>query len=323
MEDVSTATVNGAGSEGAGSTAGTGLPGAARRTELAAFLRARRERITPEDVGLLPGARRRTAGLRREELAQLAGVGVTWYTWLEQGRPINASVQVLDAIAKTLRLDPVERAHLFRLADLPGTAAAADCPDCPLPSEVQLILDSIRYPACVLTERFDVIAWNQVYAALFPGIIEAAPGERNTLLVNLSGPPCCSAVEDHDKQCAALVGQLRAAYSRHLGDPAWTHFIRQLETVSPVFAEVWAMHEVAQPRSYTKHFRHPTAGRITATSTSFAVTALAGARLVVYTPDDESSEKAIALLGEPDALTARFSCWNSHDPERRRLTAAT
>src|SRR6185437_6233471 len=103
---------------------------AARRTELAAFLRARRERIRPEDVGLPPGTRRRTAGLRREELAQLAGVGVTWYTWLEQGRPINASVQVLDAVATTLRLDAVERAHLFRLADLPGAAtAAADCGD--------------------------------------------------------------------------------------------------------------------------------------------------------------------------------------------------
>src|SRR5689334_22734876 len=160
---------------------------AARRTELAAFLRARRERISPEDVGLPPGTRRRTAGLRREELAQLAGVGVTWYTWLEQGRPINASVQVLDAIATTLRLDAVERAHLFRLADLPGAAAAAaDCGDYPLPPEVQQILDGIKFPAYVLTERFDLIAWNDVYAALFPGITEAPPGERNTLLVNLT-----------------------------------------------------------------------------------------------------------------------------------------
>src|SRR5580698_6567504 len=156
---------------------------AARRTELAAFLRARRERISPQDVGLPPGTRRRTAGLRREELAQLAGVGVTWYTWLEQGRPINASVQVLDAIATTLRLDPVERAHLFRLADLPGAgAAAADCPDCPLPPEVQQVLDAVKVPACVLSERFDVIAWNEVYAALFPGICETPPGERNNLL---------------------------------------------------------------------------------------------------------------------------------------------
>src|SRR5258708_18886115 len=97
-----------------------------RRAELAAFLRSRRERITPEDVGLAPGIRRRTAGLRREEVAMLAGVGVTWYTWLEQGRPINASTQVLDAVARTLKLDQPEREHLYRLADVPEAAAAAE-----------------------------------------------------------------------------------------------------------------------------------------------------------------------------------------------------
>src|SRR5487761_1525610 len=91
-----------------------------RRSELAAFLRSRRERIAPEDVGLPAGHRRRTSGLRREEVAQLAGVGVTWYTWLEQGRPIHASTQVLDSIARTLKLDPDEHSHLFRLADVPG-----------------------------------------------------------------------------------------------------------------------------------------------------------------------------------------------------------
>src|SRR5271167_2546339 len=131
---------------------------AERRGELAAFLRSRRERITPEDVGLPGGHRRRTAGLRREEVAQLAGVGVTWYTWLEQGRPIRASVQVLDAVARTLRLDAVERQHLFRLADVPGAAAPASCDECTLPPEVQRILDSVQYPASVLTERFDLLA---------------------------------------------------------------------------------------------------------------------------------------------------------------------
>ena len=295
---------------------------AARRTELAAFLRARRERILPEDVGLPPGTRRRTAGLRREELAQLAGVGVTWYTWLEQGRPINASVQVLDAIATTLRLDAVERAHLFRLADLPGAAAAADCADCPLPPEVQQVLDAIRFPACVLTERFDVIAWNEVYAALFPAICEAPPGDRNTLLVNLTAPACCSALQDQADHCLALVGQLRAAYGRHVGDPAWTHFIRRLEAVSPAFTQAWASHEVTQPARYTKRFRHPTVGRITATSNSFAVTAVSGARMVVYTPDDKPSTKALARLAEGAERDARFPCWDACRPERLLLASA-
>src|SRR5256886_4965596 len=96
-----------------------------KRDELAAFLRSRRDRVTPQDVGLAPGLRRRTPGLRREEVAQLAGVGVTWYTWLEQGRPINASVQVLDAIARVLKLDQAERAHLYRLAQGPAVPRPA------------------------------------------------------------------------------------------------------------------------------------------------------------------------------------------------------
>src|SRR5216110_347031 len=109
---------------------------ALKRHELAAFLRSRRERITPEDAGLPSGHRRRTAGLRREEVAQLSGVGVTWYTWLEQGRPIRASVQVLDAIARVFKLGPAERWHLYRLADVPGVPTGSDTEAGPLPAEV-------------------------------------------------------------------------------------------------------------------------------------------------------------------------------------------
>ena len=184
------------------------------------------------------------------------------------------------------------------------------------------MLDAIRFPACVLTERFDVIAWNDVYAALFPGICEAPPGERNTLLVNLTAPSCCSPLQDQASHCLALVGQLRAAYGRHVGDPAWTHFIRRLEAVSPAFAQAWASHEVAQPTRHTKRFRHPTVGRITATSTSFAVTAVSGARMVVYTPDDKPSATALARLAEGAELDARFPCWNACHPERVRLAPA-
>jgi transcriptional regulator with XRE-family HTH domain len=295
----------------------------ARRTELAAFLRARRERISPEDVGLPAGTRRRTSGLRREELAQLAGVGVTWYTWLEQGRPINASVQVLDSVAKVLRLDAIERAHLFRLADVPGAAAAlATCDDCPLPAEVQQILDALPLPANVVTERFDLLAWNTVYAMLFPRVTAASPAERNTLLSILTGPPCCCPVDSQERHCDAMVAQLRAAYGRHVGDPAWTHFIRRLEAESPSFAKAWAAHDVAQPGSTMKVFRHPGVGLITTTSTSLAVQAVPGARMIVYTPDDEPSKKALARLAAGDGADARFPCWPAHDPERIVASAA-
>ena len=293
----------------------------ARRTELAAFLRSRRERISPEDVGLPPGTRRRTSGLRREELAQLAGVGVTWYTWLEQGRPINASVQVLDAVSRTLRLDAIERAHLFRLADVPGSAGLPGCDDCPLPPEVQQILDALPLPASVITERFDLLAWNRTYAALFPRLTSAPPEERNTLLSLYTAPACCAPVSDQRAHCEAMVGQLRAAYARRPGDPAWTHFIRRLEAISPDFAKAWAAHDVAQPGIVVKSFRHPGVGEITATSTSFAVHAVPGARMQVYTPADESSRKALARLAAGEEADARFACWSFHHPERTGATA--
>jgi transcriptional regulator with XRE-family HTH domain len=296
--------------------------GSARRTELAAFLRARRERISPEDVGLPVGTRRRTSGLRREELAQLAGVGVTWYTWLEQGRPINVSVQVLDAVARTLRLDPTERAHLFRLADLPGTAIGPSCDDCALPGEVQEILDALPIPASVVTERFDLLAWNRVYAMIFSRVTSAPATERNTLLSLYTGHSCCSWVDDKDAHCDAMVAQLRAAYGKHVGDPAWTHFIRRMEAASPAFAKAWATHDVAQPGSSMKAFRHPGVGRITVTSTSFAVQALPGARMTVYTPADEPSRTALARLAAGEEADARFPCWPRHDPERTVVTLA-
>jgi transcriptional regulator with XRE-family HTH domain len=113
-----------------------------RRHKLAAFLRSRRERITPEDAGLPSGHRRRTAGLRREEVAQLSGVGVTWYTWLQQGRPIRASVQVLEAVARTLRLDAIERQHLLRLAEVPDTAHPDESGPV-LGPQIQVVLDGL------------------------------------------------------------------------------------------------------------------------------------------------------------------------------------
>jgi transcriptional regulator with XRE-family HTH domain len=298
-------------------TASTPAVATQRRTELAAFLRTRRERISPQDVGLPPGHRRRTAGLRREEVAQLAGVGVTWYTWLEQGRPINASTQVLDAIARTLKLDSVERAHLFRLADLPGNDQLPPCEECPLPTEVQVILDSLAAcPASVVNERFDLLAWNSMYATLYPRVTSLPPGQRNTLLATLTGPPCCNPVGSPGMVCDTMIGQLRVAYGKHVGDPAWTHFIRHLEAASPAFAQAWAAHDVAQPASWVKAFRHPGVGLVRVTTTSFAVSVVPGARMVVYTPSDAESQIALEKLAAGIGTDAHFPCWPEHSPER-------
>jgi transcriptional regulator with XRE-family HTH domain len=185
--------------------AATAASDAERRAELASFLRSRRERIRPEEVGMPPGGRRRISGLRREELAVLAGVGVTWYTWLEQGRRINASVQVLNALARTLRLDPVEHAHLYRLAEVPGVASPGE-PDSPLPDTVLDILGTLPYPASVVNDRFDLLAWNKNYERLFPRLAWLPANRRNTMLGLFTSPACCSALIDREEYGAGMVG---------------------------------------------------------------------------------------------------------------------
>jgi transcriptional regulator with XRE-family HTH domain len=296
-----------------------------RRAELSAFLRSRRERVTPEQAGLPPGLRRRTPGLRREEVAQLAGVGVTWYTWLEQGRPINASVQVLAAVARTLRLDQAEQEHLYRLADVPDAAVPADpgatCEQ--MTPEVQEILDGlVPLPASVMNERFDLLAWNAAYAAVWPGIVGAAPGERNVLWQSFTYPDCCHPYVNRGDQLSTLVAQLRGAYGRHVGEPAWTRFVRRLQARSPYFARLWAEHKVANPASYLKIFRHPAYDRMVMKSTSLALLTTPGARMVVYTPADEACRVAIDRLLAGDGTDAHYPCWPAHQRSRELLAEA-
>jgi transcriptional regulator with XRE-family HTH domain len=256
-----------------------------RRAELAAFLRARRARIRPADVGLPPGFRRRTPGLRREEVAQLAGVGVTWYTWLEQGRPIQVSAQVLTAIARTLRLDEAEREHMFRLAEMPLVAPATE--DTPVPAAVLEILGALQpLPAMLLNSRYDVLADNSGYRRLFREWPTLPPGRHNVLW-------CCFNLPTReyylnlDEQLPRMVGTLRAAFAQHLGEPAWTGFIQQLSLASPEFAQLWARHDVAQPTTMIKQFWSAGDGALTMLSTSLAVAGMPEARIVTYTPADE------------------------------------
>jgi transcriptional regulator with XRE-family HTH domain len=293
-----------------------------RRDELAAFLRTRRSRIQPSDVGLPAGSRRRTPGLRREEVAQLAGVGVTWYTWLEQGRPIHVSVQVLEAISRVLRLDPAERAHLMLLAEVPGASTdPASCADCPVPPTVQEILDGLRYPASVLTEMYDLLAWNSPYAAVFPSLPTAPAGERNTLFSLLTRPPCCNPVENRAESVRGMVAQLRSAYGRHVDDPVWTGFVQRMSAVSPEFVTAWNSQDVARNVRYHKVFRHPVFGRFELTSTSFDVREIPGARMVAYTALDAASRSVLDRLANGEGADERFACWSMHEAELAAASA--
>ncbi|SDL57963.1 Helix-turn-helix domain-containing protein [Nonomuraea maritima] len=265
----------------------------ARRTDLSAFLRSRRERITPEMVDLAPGARRRTPGLRREEVAQLAGVGVTWYTWLEQGRPINASSQVLDAIARTLRLDSAERRHLYRLAGQAEEPAPGDSGQ--VTPEMQAILDRLGdMPAYVTNSRCDILAWNPAYAGLFPEVVAAPEGERNSLWQACVNTSHETVVVERDSELARSVAIFRSAYSRHADDPSWQDFVRRLSEESAEFARLWARQDVAEPGVRVKSLRHARYGTLRFSTTNLM--AVPELRLVVFMPLDDETRSAMSKL---------------------------
>ncbi|WP_240777285.1 helix-turn-helix transcriptional regulator [Nonomuraea basaltis] len=264
-----------------------------KRSDLSAFLRTRRERITPEMVDLAPGPRRRTPGLRREEVAQLAGVGVTWYTWLEQGRPINASTQVLDAIARTLRLDSAERQHLYRLAGQAEVPAPVDSGQ--VTPELRGILDRLGdMPACVSNGRCDALAWNDAYAALFPELVNAPEAERNSLWQTCLNPAPSTVLLNRDQELGRAVAVFRGAYSRHADDPCWQDFVRRLCAESAEFARLWARQDVADPGPRVKTFKHVELGELRFSTTS--LTAVPEIRVIVYTPMDDETRSAMSKL---------------------------
>jgi transcriptional regulator with XRE-family HTH domain len=283
-----------------------------RRGDLAQFLRSRRARISPADVGLPEGRRRRTPGLRREEVAQLAGVGVTWYTWLEQGRSINASVQVLDAIARTLRLDRAEREHLYQLAGLPSlpeTVAET------LPPELQDVLDAlVPLPAVIYNGRYDVLAWNRTYAMMFRKLTGVPSPQRNVLWQMFVVPACCSMIGNRDAELAYTVANFRATFGRHVGEPGWTSLVDSLAAASPEFAANWARHDVAAPVSRVKNYRLESDGHaVNLIASSFAVADRPDVRMVVNTPVTEQDRAdLVRITGGPPV--------DSRCPEHRPAT---
>ncbi|HJQ43001.1 MAG TPA: helix-turn-helix transcriptional regulator [Jatrophihabitantaceae bacterium] len=275
----------------------------ARRDELAAFLRSRRERVTPADVGLPPGERRRTPGLRREEVAQLAGVGVTWYTWLEQGRPINASVQVLDAIARVLSLGPAERWHLYRLAEVPGLPTPVS--SATVPPDVLAVLDALEpSPACIYNGKYDLLACNESYAALFPYLAAATGIERNALYQIYARPRGTSPVTDIDV-CASMIATLRANYAMHVGEPEWVELIETMCDANPEFARLWDEHPITDsPPPVTKAFECFGLGTVRVRATGFSLQRT-DARMVVYLPETAADAALIAKSRKRQAARLR------------------
>ncbi|MFE5915509.1 helix-turn-helix transcriptional regulator [Streptomyces sp. NPDC056468] len=268
-----------------------------RRHELAAFLRHRREHITPEQVGLPRGSRRRTPGLRREEVAQLSAVGVTWYTWLEQARDIQVSVQVLDALARTLMLDPSERSHLFQLAGAVDPTPATTCPS--VTPAMRAVLEQLEpYPACLQNSRYDILAHNRTYGLLLCDLEAVPPEDRNCLILSYTHEEWQSSIVHLGEAQRLMAARFRAAMAGHLAEPVWKMLLKRLRAESPQFCEAWDRHEVVSHRSKRKEFLNRHVGRVVVDHTDLWLSPEVGPRMVTYVPADEESRERLEKLHE-------------------------
>ncbi|OAR25692.1 XRE family transcriptional regulator [Streptomyces sp. ERV7] len=268
-----------------------------RRHELAEFLRSRRERITPEQVGLPHGRRRRTPGLRREEVAHLSAVGVTWYTWLEQAREIQVSAQVLDALARALLMDRSERTHLFALADAVDPNPDAPCPT--VTPSMRAMLDQLEpLPACIQNSRYDILAYNRTYARLLCDLDALAPEDRNCMWLAFTDDDWRAAVADLPDVNRMMAAKFRASMAGHLAEPAWKTLLNRLENGSPEFREIWARHEVVDQSGREKYIRNAHVGLLHLEHTNLWLGPSSGPRLVTYVPLDAASRAGLERLLE-------------------------
>ncbi|GGU99940.1 transcriptional regulator [Kitasatospora herbaricolor] len=272
--------------------------------ELSDFLRTRRARLQPEDVGLVAyGARRRVPGLRREELAQLAGVSVTYYTRLEQGQSLNASDEVLDALARALRLSPDEHAHLRNIAR-PGRARPrpADRFERARAGTRQLIAAMREVPAVVVGHRNEVLAWNPLGHALLAGHLDPAAPDHRGERPNLSrmlflDPHTRELYRRWEEEARANVAYLRLTAGRHPDDRELAALVGELSMNSPEFAALWARHPVNDCLFGSKELHHPVVGRLELAFEAMPMPEGGGHRMLLYSAEPGSaSDAALRLL---------------------------
>jgi transcriptional regulator with XRE-family HTH domain len=227
---------------------------------LGEFIRAHRERLSPLAVGLPPGPRRRTPGLRREEVAQLCGVSPTWYTWIEQGRPVSASADALARIAVALQLSRAERAYLFELA-AQRDPAEPDTGATDTPATLLKAVQVVQSPAYLLDRQWNAIAWNAPAADLFVGWLDAE-NDRNLLRYTFLSPVGRALIVDWESRARRLAAEFRADSIRHLNDAPTRGLIDALTAQSDAFAQFWASQDVGEREGGRREFEHPRDGRI-------------------------------------------------------------
>jgi transcriptional regulator with XRE-family HTH domain len=275
-----------------------------RHHELTAFLRSRRARISPEQVGLPRGTRRRTPGLRRGEVALLAGVTPEWYSWLEQGRDIHVSEQLLERLASILQMDANERTHLFLLAQSSPPPVVTFSPPTVSPTLQQFLSQLGTTPACVVNARLNVMAWNAAFCAVFGSFETKSERERNLIWRLFVSPGSKNA--EWEELARLYLAQFRAEYGRFIGDPWWATQIAELSRSSSEFRELWTRHDVSNVIEGHKSMHHPLAGELAFEFLLLQTVDSSGFRVLMYMPRSNSgtADKIERILALSD-LNAR------------------
>jgi transcriptional regulator with XRE-family HTH domain len=257
-----------------------------RRAELADFLKIRRLALQPEEVGLkvAQSSRRRTPGLRREEVADLAGISISWYTWLEQGRKIRVSTQVLGALSTALRLSTDQRDYLFTLAHADAQPNASNMSAEPVrPALHRIIHSQDPNPAYILGPRLDLLAWNRATTAVY-GDLGAIPPQHRHVLWLLFGGYLRTLIVNWEPNARFVLAAFRANTGRYVHERWFTTLVGELSQCSEQFRDWWSQHDVErQPVTY-KELSHPLVGRLVLEQTALLVDDCSGQRIILYTP---------------------------------------
>jgi len=264
--------------------------------ELGDLLRSRRERLAPAEVGLPAGTRRRTPGLRREEVAMLAAISPTYYAFLEQGRDVRPSRQVLDALARTLRLTTAERSHIHELVHGGSAPDGVESTELLAPAVSALVDRLDPCPTYVTGRRFDVLAANRAARALWTDW-EALPlVERNLLWWMFTNPGARTVLINWETEASAQLARYRASAARHPDDPSFRELTERLHTASPEVRNWWPRHEIAPLSSGTKRVRHPVLGELELHHVVLQVADHPDQKLVTFAPSPEDQARIAELL---------------------------
>lgn len=273
-----------------------------RRQALAHFLRKRRSLLSPNEVGLPSGVRRRTPGLRREEVAQLAHVGTSWYVWLEQGRNVHPSAHLLECLAQALRLTLNERRHLFLLAGQPLPPHAFPVEESVSPALRQMIDDLGSTPAYVLGRRWDYLAWNTVANTVFAISEASSPYACNLVWWLFTCPTRWELFPNWEQAARGVLSEFHTASARYPGDAWFEELIEDLKRVSPEFGRLWPHHDASSSPDGHKVIEHPTLGHLEFEHLTLQVPSDPDIRIMIYTPSAATRTKLQQVL-ETEAVT--------------------